>query len=434
MSTEAQTERQPATDPAVVQCPDPYYRALFADGAAAFEEGAIGWVVPGYNDLSAIGIDPGRFSSQFFGESGPTLTGISPEPFSEEVQKLLAEMPPLANALFNADPPTHTRQKALVLKALNANRVRRMEPLIHQIADELIDGFIDNGRCELIRDFAIWLPMTTVCTVLGADRKDMRQFKVWTDHIAMGLVEAMGNELRAEVLRSVIAFEQYMLERIEARRQQAQDDLLSDLVHAELASDDEALEGISERVPRRLTDAEIVTVVLQVLSAGNHTTTNLIANAMVQLIRHPQAMAEVRSDHSLIPNFLDEALRLEAPVRCTYRVTTDKVAVRGTDIPPGAMVSVAWGAAGHDPAMFDDPDRFDIHRANAKKHLSFGHGPHFCVGNQLARTQSRIAFEHLLDRLDDIKLVDDKPLVREPTFAFMGYKEVPLTFTKADGA
>ena len=399
MSTETGAGRKlHAIDPEILQCPDPYYAELFATGAAAYDEGPVGWVVPGYEDLSTIGTDPARFSSAFFGEAGPTMTGISPEPFNDEVQALLAEMPPLANALFNADPPTHTRQKALVLKALNANRVRAMEPLIHQIADELIDGFIDEGKCELLRDFAIWLPMTTVCTVLGVDRADMRQFKVWTDHIAMGLVGPMGNTERVEVLRSVIDFEHYMLERIAARRQQPQDDLLTGLVQAELDSNDAALAGISERVPRKLTDAEIVTVVLQVLSAGNHTTTNLVSNALVQLIKHPQAMAEVRADHALIPNFLEEALRLEAPVRCTYRVTTKGVEVRGTEVPPGSMVSVAWGAAGHDPKVFPDPDTFDIHRANAKRHLSFGHGPHFCVGNQLARTQARIGFEHLLDR------------------------------------
>jgi cytochrome P450 len=264
--------------------------------------------------------------------------------------------------------------------------------------------------------------MTTVCTVLGADRADMHQFKVWTDHIAMGLVGPMGNAERVEVLRSVIDFEHYMLERIAARREQPHDDLLTGLVQAELDSNDEALAGISERVPRKLTDAEIVTVVLQVLSAGNHTTTNLVSNALVQLVKHPQAMAEVRADHALIPNFLEEALRLEAPVRCTYRVTTQPVEVRGTEVPPGSMVSVAWGAAGH---------TFDIHRANAKRHLSFGHGPHFCVGNQLARTQARIGFEHLLDRLDDIRIAGDQPLEREPTFPFMGYKAVNLEFTKA---
>lgn len=427
MSTEAEATHLQAIDPQVTQCPEPYYRQLFAQAAAATNEGPVGWVVPGYDDLSNIGVDTSRFSSAFFGDAGPTMTGISPEPFNDEVQALLAEMPPLANALFNADPPTHTRQKALVLKALNANRVRAMEPLIHQIADELIDGFIDSGRCELLRDFAIWLPMTTVCTVLGADRADMRQFKVWTDHIAMGLVGPMGNAERVEVLGSVIDFEHYMLERIAARREQPQDDLLSDLVHSELAEDDEALAGTDGR--RKLSDAEIVTVVLQVLSAGNHTTTNLVANALVQLIKHPAAMAEVRADHALIPNFLEEALRLEAPVRCTYRVTTQPVEVRGTQVPPGSMVSVAWGAAGHDPNVFPDPDTFDIHRVNAKRHLSFGHGPHFCVGNQLARAQARIGFEHLLDRLDDIRIVGE--LEREPTFPFMGYKAVNLEFGKA---
>jgi cytochrome P450 len=430
ISTQTEGEqRLLALDPKVPHCPELYYRQLFADGAPAYDEGPIGWVVPGYEDLSSIVGDTGRFSSRVFGEGGPTLTGISPEPFSDEVKALLEELPPMANTLLIADPPPHTRQKALVLKALNANRVRQMEPMIRQIADDLIDGFLDDGRFELLEQFAIWLPMTTICTVLGADRKDMRQFREWTELAVTGAAEALDNPMRAEVLRAVNAYGRYLLERIAERRAEPQDDLLSDLVNAELDADDAALEGVGERVPRKLTDSEILSVVLQLLSAGNHTTTSLIGNALVLLIRHPEAMAEVRADYSLIPSFLEEALRIEAPVRCTYRVAPQGGHVRGATIPPASMVAMAWGAAGHDPAVFPEPDKFDIHRANAKRHLSFGHGPHFCVGNQLVRTQTRIGFERLLDRLHDLRIIGEPKRIQ--SFAFMGYEAVDLTFTKA---
>ncbi|WP_354699703.1 Cytochrome P450 monooxygenase PikC [Paraconexibacter sp. AEG42_29] len=430
MSTEASGALNPM-DPDVMRCPFGYYADLHADEAGARDEGPLGWVVAGHGDIAKITVDTKGFSSSFYGPDGPQLTGVSPEPYTDEVQKLRDALHPLENALFSCDPPTHTRQKAIAIKSLNAHRIRGLEPLMRTEANALVDAFIDDGRCDFYEQFAIWLPLILISHTLGCDRDDLKTFKVWTDHIADGYLSVLDNPQRVAVLKSVREYQDYMLPRIEARRSEPTDDLLSALVNTKIDPDDEALQGQELAGPRQLTTAEVLAAVSQLLAAGNHTTTNLLANTMVLLVEHPEAMAALKADPSLIPQALDESLRRDAPLRATYRVTTREAEVGGTTIPPGCLVPMMWGGAGHDPDVFPDPQAFDIHRPNAKKHLSFGQGPHFCVGSQLARAQSRIAFEVLLSRLDDISFAGGVAPVRAPQFPFTSYESLQLEFHKA---
>lgn len=424
------------TDPDQLACPWKYYAQFHAAEAAAIDEGPVGWIVGGYEDLIKLGKNPKEFSNQFYGPEGTKLIGASPEPPSDEVLELIAQLHPMANALVLADPPLHTRQKAIAIKSLNAHRVREMEPLIHELVDGFIDQWIDDGECEFVSQFAIWLPLTLICTAIGlplnaqSSLDDRERFKRWTDHIEAGYLEPLTNEQRIDVAKSVLEWQGVMLELIAERRETPTGDLLSALVNTELADDDEALQGEALVGSRKLSDAEILTAVSQLFSAGNHTTTSAIANLMVALVETPQAMADLKADPSLIPDAIHESVRRNAPVRCLYRVTPADADVRGTTIPAGSQVMAAWGAAGHDPDVFEDPERFDIHRPNVTKHISFGQGNHFCVGSQLARTQMRIAFEHLLARLDDIRFApgkDPEPLLH---LAVGGYEKVHLQFTK----
>lgn len=417
-----------ATDPAVLECPFHYYAERHAEGRAASDEGPVGWVVSGYDDLVEVSKDWAHYSNQFHGPEGMKLMGVSPEPYSPEVQALVDTMRPMANVLFLSDPPTHTRTRVLATKALNAGRIRAMEPTIHAIVDRLIDAFVGAGRCDLIHQFATPLPANLMGEVLGIDAADMKDFKRWSDHTALGLVAALDNVQRAEVAKSVIEFQDYLLERIRQRRAHPTDDLLSAIVNAELDLDEVQHDGIELKGPRALTDGEIISMVAQLLSGGNHTTTDLVGASMLRLIRHPDVMAEVRADPELVVNLLEETLRIESPVQCTYRLARQPIRLRDTEIPAGSMVSVNWGGSGHDPAVFADPQRFDLHRPNLKKHLSFGHGPHFCVGAMLARSEARIAVTSLLDRLDDIRLAPGAEIRHEPTFAFNTLLALPIEF------
>jgi cytochrome P450 len=313
---------------------------------------------------------------------------------------------------------------------------------MQQVIDGIIDEWIDDGHCEFVSQFAIWVPLTNICYALGIPPDDLPTFKVWTDHIEAGYLEPLDNDQRVEVTKSVLAFQRYILGLVEERRAKPTGDLLSALVHTELEEDDEALRTVDEAgggsgklegedLYRRLSDAEILTMVSQLFAAGNHTTTSAMSNLMVSLVENPQQLADLRANPALIDDAVHESVRRDAPVRCLYRVTPQDVDVQGVTIPAGSQVMAHWGAAGHDPAVFPDPAQYDLHRPNVRKHMSFGRGPHFCVGSQLARTQIRIAFETLLRRLDDIRFPPDRLPVRMAHMAVGGYAEVHLQFTKA---
>ena len=420
------------TDPDVLACPYEYYAQLHQHPAAARDEGPIGWVIAGHSEISELSRDTRRFSAELFGPEGTKLLGTSPDPPpSEEVMALVARMRPMANALVIGDPPAHGRQKAITNKWLNGAQIKTMEPLIREVVDRSIDSWIDDGHCEFVSQFAIPVPLTLIAHALGVDHSDLARFKVWTDHLEMGYMEPLNNEQRLAVATSVLEFQDYIVEQIADRAANPSDDLLSALVNARLVGDEVELDGQHPTGWDRLSEAEILTMTSQLLAAGNVTTTSLIANVMVALIQNPQAMADVRADTTLIDSAIDESLRRDAPVRGGWRATRQDVELEDVTVPAGSEVFFAYGAAGHDPELFPEPETYDIHRAHLNRHLSFGHGPHFCVGSHLARTEARIALERLLERLTDLRIAEDRPPEPIICVALHGYREVHLAFSKA---
>ena len=420
------------TDPEVLACPYGYYAQLHEFSAAARDEGPIGWTIAGHAVLSQLSRDTARFTAELFGPDGTKLLGTSPEPPpSPEVMALVAKMRPMANALVIGDPPAHGRQKAIINKWLNGTHIKTMEPLIREVVDRTIDSWIDHGQCEFVAQFAIPVPLTMIAHALGVDQSDLARFKVWTDHLEMGYMEPLNNEQRLAVATSVLEFQDYIVEQIADRRANPTDDLLSALVNATLVGDEVELEGGSGAGPDRLSEAEILTMTSQLLAAGNVTTTSLIADVMVALIENPEAMAAVRADPALIDAAIDESLRRDAPIRGGWRVTKQDVELENVTVPAGSVVLFAYGAAGHDPEVFPEPATFDIRRPNVSRHFAFGHGPHFCVGSHLARTEARIAFERLLDRVTDLRLLEGTPADPIVCVALHGFREVNLTFSKA---
>lgn len=419
------------TDPEVLACPYDYYAELHEHGAAARDEGPIGWAIAGHAEVSDLSRDTRRFSAELFGAEGTKLLGTSPEPPpSPEVMALVAKMRPMANALVIGDPPAHGRQKAIANKFLNGAHVKAMEPLIREIVDRTIDSWIDDGHCEFVAQFAIPVPLKLIAHALGVDPSDLARFKVWTDHLEMGYMEPLNNEQRLAVATSVLEFQDYIVEQIADRTADPKDDLISALVNARLAGDEAELEGHQPAGADRLSEAEILTMTSQLLAAGNVTTTSLMANMMVSLIENPEAMADVRADPKLIDAAIDESLRRDAPARCGYRVTKQDVELDNVTVPAGSQVFFSFGAAGHDPELYPEPTKFDVHRANLKRHLSFGHGSHYCVGSHLARAEARISFEQLLSRISDFQIPEEKPPDSIICLALHGYRRVDLTFTK----
>jgi cytochrome P450 len=404
--------------------PGTHYAEWLASDLCAKEDADLGGVVVWrHKDVGDVALDTATFSSAFLGAEGPRYMGHSPEPFSDEIEALLAQYYPEEPALLVADPPIHTRHRMLVAKPLGSRRIRLLTPEIEKVANELVDRFVDTGHCDLVADFAVPLPLTIISDALGVDRADHPKFKYWSDMQVAGTLEVLDNTQRAEVARAIIAMQRYLLPLIEDRRANPRDDLMSDLVNATI--DDPNVVG-----PRQLTTGELLPIVGQLLVAGNETTAKLIGLAMVILLRDPDLMRALQADPSLVPNFLEETLRFDPPVHAGFRVAKHDTEIAGCPVAKGHRVVASWGAAGRDPAMFDAPGRFDPNRPNANRHMAFGFGPHLCAGASLARTEARIAFEVLLRRLTNIRLEPGAKLRRSPGHALSGWESVPIEFRR----
>ncbi len=346
--------------------------------------------------------------------------GIGEDPVQEDVEAIFQDAHPMVNALFTADPPVHTRHRKLLSKALNPRRVRTLEPHIRDIADALIDTFAAGGRVDLLTEFAVPLPVTVIADVLGVDRADLWRFKEWGDLMISGNIDLLSHQQRKRVARAVVEFHQYFVPRIEARRENPTDDLLSEIVNAR--------EGDEEP----LRTEELLPIIDQVLLAGHETTTNLIGNGVLVLLDNPALAERLRADHGAIDAFVEEVLRWDPPIQCTYRRATRDCLISGAEVKSGDLVLPVWAAAGYDPTVFPTPETFNIDRPNVRKHMGFGYGPHFCAGAELARLEARIAFEALLTRLPDLKLDRQRSdLSRLPSFASRGYRRICLTFAAA---
>ena len=402
--------------PEVLECPYPYYERVREE--APVHQTPLGfWAVSRYEDVLSVVRNPEMFSS--LAQSNSFVTPPPPE-----VIEIAKQGYPRVNTLLSNDPPSHTQFRNLVNKAFLPKRVAQLEDSIRKIANDLIDAFISDGKVDLVEQFAVGVPLTVIADALGVDRADMPKFKKWSDDSVAPLSGMLTPERQIECAHSRIEFQKYMVDRVREREENLRDDLLSDLVQARFDSGERAGEG--------MTMAEMLDVIAQLLVAGNETTTKLIAAATLMLVENPEQMAKVRADHSLIPNLVEEALRMEAPVQMLPRFTKDDVEVGGVVIPKGSVVMAMYGCANRDGGKYPNPDMFDIERDNARTQLAFGQGPHFCVGAALARSEARIAFELLLSRLNNIALANvDTPTHRELSMTLRGLTNLHLTFTPA---
>jgi len=339
------------------------------------------WALSRYEDVRAAASDPTTFSSQD--------TSIS--------QGLL----PMLQQL---DPPRHDALRELLWRAFTPRRVNAMEPRIRENARELIDTFADGDGCDLLARFASQLPSRVIGELIGIPPERRPAFLEWTGAL-------IGASLGAEL--DVNPFEQIYREfaaLLQERRDERSDDLMSALLDAEIDG-------------QRLSQADLLGFCFLLVVGGNDTTTNLIANGAVLLARHPEQRAALVRDPGLLPDAIEEMLRYDSPTQALPRRTTREVEVRGITIPAGAEVLLVWGAANHDERRFEEPERFDIQR-RPRRHLAFGHGPHFCMGAHLARMEGRVAFEELLARLPEYEL-DGEPRWQRSSWA-RAYASVPI--------
>jgi cytochrome P450 len=309
-------------------------------------------------------------------------------------------------SMLHLDDPDHKRIRSLVTQAFNQRAVDTAEPRIRAIAARLLDAVAGREAFDVIADYAAPLPIIVIAEMLGVEDADLAQFKRWSDAQAQIFNPARTPEQSAALTEADQGLHDYIMRMIALRREQPRRDIVSGLVAAQEAGD-------------RLTEREIAITCNLLLVAGNLTTTDLIGNTVLALLRHPAELAKLRAQPGLVPQVVEEVLRYDPPVAQTTRIATAPLLFGGTAIKPGQAITVSLLAASHDPALHTDPHRFDISR-NDTTHLAFGGGVHYCLGAQLARAEARVAIAQLLDRFATLRLDPAHDVVRKRAPVFNG--------------
>jgi cytochrome P450 len=292
-------------------------------------------------------------------------------------------------SLIGMDPPDHTRLRRLVSRAFTPRAIARWRPRVERLADDLLDHAVQDGELDLVPGYAAPLPILAICEILGIPVEDRDRFKEWGDAVALTL-DLIGPAEQARAGAALEELDAYFGRLFEQRRQDPGEEVIDTLLAAE--SSGEAIR------PR-----ELLATVLLLLVAGFETTVNLIGNGALLLLKHPDQLALLREDPALIPNAVEEFLRYDPPVQQDGRIAKEDLELAGVQVPRGLPVSLLLGGANRDPAVFNDPERFDVTRPDADRHLAFASGIHYCLGASLARLEGEIAFTTLLRRFGRIE-------------------------------
>jgi cytochrome P450 PksS len=342
------------------------------------------WFLTRHTEVAALLRDHQRFVKDVRNTLTPDERALAPA--SPDLLRLLS------HHMLNLDPPDHTRLRTLVNKAFTASVVNQMAGRIQGVADSLLDRVQANGEMDLIEDFAFRLPMTVIAELLGIPSRDQARFRNWSAAFVTPSVNLQrGAKKYQKTHRLMEDFTGYMRRAFGQRRGNPQADLLTQLLQVEEAGD-------------RLGEEELFSMMILLIVAGHETTVNLIGNGVLALLRHPEQRALLQQQPALIDAAIDEIIRYDGPVeRATMRFAATDVTLEGQTIHRGDAVSLVLAAADRDPAVFVEPDRFDVTRT-PNRHLGFGLGIHYCLGAPLARLEGRIALTTLLQRMPHLRL------------------------------
>jgi cytochrome P450 len=316
------------------------------------------------------------------------------------------------------DPPAHTKLRALISRAFTPRMVANLEPRIRELSRQLLDQTLERGEMDLAADFSVPLAMQVIAGMIGIPLADWTRYKQWNDVILSLSYTRSGGEEAERATRDFTAvtleMDAYLADMIRERRNAPQDDLLTRLIEAEVDGE-------------RLSQKEILGFFQLLIVAGQETTTNLINNAVLCLLEHPDQLGRLRAAPELLPIAIEEVLRYRSPVQWMMRTPRRDVEVHGQVIPAGNLVLAMMGSANRDPRQFPEADRFDAGR-DANPHVAFGHGIHFCLGAVLSRMESKIALSDLLKRFKDFELASDQPWEPRKALHVLGPTHLPIRF------
>ncbi|MFD1953107.1 cytochrome P450 [Paenibacillus thailandensis] len=374
--------------------PYPWYGEMLKHSPVAYNEQYGAYMVFRYDDVRSVFQDYKTFSSALYDGLSEELT------FDSQIQAL--------------DHPRHTQLRALATHAFTPKAVADLEPRIRTIAGSLIDAMLTGQDIDFVKQFAVPFPVTVIAEMLGVPEKDFERFKHWSD-IIVEISERLLTGQTEELPEHIAAYrdlKQYFQSLIHQRRTEPQNDLISRLAAAEADGE-------------KLTDLEASNFCSLLLVTGNETTTNLLANLIRTFAEHPEQWKLLQRNRDLIPQAVEEVLRFRTPVQLMFRLVTKETEISGTKLSPGDRVAVFLGAANRDPAKFERPDVFDITRPSGP-HLTFGHGIHFCLGAPLARLETSIALQVLLDRIEAFEIPAAEALEPLTSFNLLGLRKLPL--------
>jgi pimeloyl-[acyl-carrier protein] synthase len=390
-------------DPEILANPYPLYARLRTEAPVHWDPFLHAWVVTRYADVLEV---LHRFSARRT-PAPEQLTAIG-----------LSELNPIAQVMVRQmlfmDPPSHTRLRGLASQAFTPRRVEALRSHIGEIVEGLLDAVLPAGRLDVIADLAVPLPCIVTAEMLGVPSEDYKQLKAWSADFAEMLGNFQHNPDRApRILKSVEEMTAYFRLKIREQRDQPREGLVHALSTAEVDGD-------------RLTEEEVIANCIVTMVGGQETTTNLIGNGVLALLRHPAELEKLRGDPSLIPSAVEELLRYDSPSQHTARLAPQDTELGGRQIRERQAVIAVMAAANRDPERFPDPDRLDVTRGD-NRHLAFGWASHFCFGAPLARLEGQMVFEATLRRLPNLALEPGRLVWRE-NLGLRGLKALPVRF------
>jgi cytochrome P450 len=412
------------TDPSLVPDPHPYFDYLRSQNPVLKLPNYNVVAITGWEEANAVYKDPDTFSN-CVALGGP----FPPLPFEVDCDDLSSlidahrDQFPMFEHMVTMDPPDHTRARSILSRLLTPSRLKENEEFMWRLADRQLDEFLDTGECEFIAEYSKPFATLVIADLLGVPEEDHKQFRSVLGADRPGArVGALNHE--SVGVNPLEWLDDKFCAYIEDRRGAPRDDVLTSLATAKYP------DGSTPEV------IEVSRSATFLFAAGQETTAKLLSAALQVLGDRPDIQQKLREDRSLIPNFIEESLRMESPVKSDSRLARRRATVGGVDIPPGTVVMVLPGAANRDPRRFEDPHEFQLDRKNVREHMAFARGVHSCPGAPLARVEGRVSIERILDRMSEINIdeaqhgpVGQRRYNYEPTYILRGLSELHLTFT-----